>query len=500
MTFDDFLIKSYYSPFFKQPFPKEMEEYLQFMDNIADYLCTLVKKSSDKPLISVIIPVYNRKDKIMNAINSVLSQSYDNFELIIVDDASTDGTVEFLKEIQHEKIRVFFHTENKDSSGARNTGLKEANGEYITYLDSDNLMDEKFLESNLGMFLKFPDADCVYSAQSRHDEYDSPAHTILFGTLNKSGLLNRNFIDMNTIFHKKEVLEKVEGFDETLTREEDWDFILKICNNYKIYCAPILQSKYYTHIMRNRRSVRQTNSEKIRENNAKFYTDCSELDKKVNIIIPINNSQDNLRTCLNSILYLYHGKKIKIIISNNNSKINLNDLNFNSNIEIIETKTDLGFGDSLKKGLEHCDKDGDILILNQKANLTKGSIESMQKYAYELKKCGLIASQQIMRNSPQIKKYFTYVSTGYWIDTTPFEFENNIVKVPLFYDGDILELRVAPFFCTYIKRDVLDMMRCFNFKYSDEKTTMSLLSNFIRHNLGLKIFDIYDSKVFRTTY
>lgn len=496
MTFDDFLIKSYYSPFFKQPFSKEMEDHLQFMENIADYLCSFVKKSSKRPLISVIIPVYNRKDMIMNAINSVLSQSYDNFELIIVDDASTDGTAEFLKEIRHDKIRVLFHTENKDTSAARNTGIKESKGEYITYLDSDNLMGEKFLEANLGMFLKFPDADCVYSGQARHDDYDSPIHTILFGTLNKSGLLNRNFIDTNTIFHKKEVLEKVKGFDETLNRAVDWDFMLKICNNYKIYFAPILQSKYYTHTISNRMSARPTNSKKIRGNNAKFYTNCSKLDKNVNIIIPINNSQDNLKECLNSILSLYPREKIKIIISTNKS-IDLNDLNIENNVEIIET-IDLGFGDALKKGLEYCDNNGDILILNQKANLTKGSIESMQKYAYELQECGLIVSQQLMRNSPQIKKYFTYVSIGYWIDTTPFEFENNIVRVPLFNDGDILELRVAPFFCTYLKRDVLDLMNNFNFNNDNEKTTMILLSNFIRHNLGLKIFDVYDSKVFRT--
>ena len=208
MTFDEFLIKSYYSPFFNQPFPEEMDEYLKFMDIIADYLCSFVKKSDQRPLVSVIIPVYNRINTVMKAIDSVLSQSYDNFEVILVDNASTDGTVELLKEIKHEKIRVFFHSENKDVCASRNTGLKNANGDFITYLDSDNMMDKRFIEANLGMFLKFPDADCVYSAQSRHYDYNTPANAIFFGQLNKSSLLNRNFIDTSVIFHKKEVLDK----------------------------------------------------------------------------------------------------------------------------------------------------------------------------------------------------------------------------------------------------------------------------------------------------
>lgn len=152
MAFDEFLIESYYSPFFSQPFPKEMDEYLKFMDIVADYLCSFVKKSDQRPLVSVIMPAYNRINTVMKAIDSVLSQSYDNFELIIVDDASTDGTVELLKEIEHKKIRIFFHSENRDCCVARNTALKYANGDFITYLDLDNLMDKRFIEANLGMF------------------------------------------------------------------------------------------------------------------------------------------------------------------------------------------------------------------------------------------------------------------------------------------------------------------------------------------------------------
>lgn len=496
---DRFLINSYSNPFIKEPFCQEIDIYLEFMNSVCEYLCTFVDKTAKTPLISVIMPVFNQIDTVMNAINSVLSQTYDNFELIIVDDASTDGTKELLSKLKHEKIHVFFHEENKDCCGVRNTGLKNAKGYYITYLDSDNLMDKNFLKANLGAFLRLPDADCVYSAQSRHETYDSPFHTILFGSLNKSGLLNRNFVDANTIFHKKEILDKVNGFDETLHREEDWDFILKISNHFKIYGLPFLQSRYHTGLSDNRMSeTRKSNHHKIHKNNAQFFTTGYNLTKKVNIIIPVFDSI-NLENCLNSIFSLNLNDKIKVIISNSNTQITFLDNYNHDNVKVIKTKTNLGFSDTLKECIRYCDDDADMIILNPNAIITKGSLESMQNYAYSLKDCGLISSQQITKNSPIIKKHWNYVNIGYWIDETPFIFEDNIVQIPIFYDGEFLELKRAPFFCTYLKREVFEKSQDFNLKFEDCETTMVELSDFIRLKMGLKIYTISDAKVLQNS-
>ena len=499
-SFEDYLISSYQNPRIFSPFSKSMERNLKFMEHVADYLCSIVEKSAERPLISVIMPVYNRKDIMMDSINSVLCQTYDNFELIIVDDASTDGTAEFLKEFKHEKIRTFFHTENKDCCGARNTGLRQVKGEYIAYLDSDNLMGEKFLEANLGVFLKYPDAYCVYSAQARYGNFESSIGNILFGPLNKTALLNKNYIDANCIFHKKEVFDKIGGFDETLNLEEDWEFMLNILNHFKTYSAPFLQSKYYNGPGNNRMSLRGvgSNKDKIRAEHARFYTDCSDLNEKINIIIPIVRNLDNVNDCLDSIYSMDLANKIHIIISNNNPDINLSDLELdNEDIEIIDSKTGLGFSDALNQAIMYC-KDGDILILNQNAILTKGSLESMQKYSTELDDCGLIVSQQLINKSRLDEKYFEYYLDDYWVDMAPFEIDDNIVKMPLFYDGETLELKVSPFFCTYIKRDILNDSCGFDFKIKDEKETMRLFSDYIRYNMELKIYHICDAKVFRS--
>ena len=95
---------------------------------------------------SIVIPTYNRKDVLSRAINSVLAQSFTDWELIIVDDGSTDGTKDFLEKIQDERI-VKIYQENKGRISARNEGMKKAQGEWICWLDSDDAYLPTYLES-----------------------------------------------------------------------------------------------------------------------------------------------------------------------------------------------------------------------------------------------------------------------------------------------------------------------------------------------------------------
>ena len=94
-----------------------------------------IKNSS---LVSVIIPTYNGSNTILRAINSVLNQTYSNLELIIVDDCSKDNTFEVVKNVKDKRVKVLRHKKNRGGSAARNTGIKEAKGEYIAFLDDDD--------------------------------------------------------------------------------------------------------------------------------------------------------------------------------------------------------------------------------------------------------------------------------------------------------------------------------------------------------------------------
>ncbi|UCC23545.1 MAG: glycosyltransferase, partial [Planctomycetota bacterium] len=113
-------------------------------------------------LVSVIMPAYNAAEHIAEAIESVLIQNYRNFELIIVDDGSTDNTRDIVAGFKDEKIK-YFHKQNAGPSSARNFAIKQARGQYIMPLDADDMMTPDFIASHLQEFKKHPEADLVYS-------------------------------------------------------------------------------------------------------------------------------------------------------------------------------------------------------------------------------------------------------------------------------------------------------------------------------------------------
>jgi glycosyltransferase involved in cell wall biosynthesis len=105
-----------------------------------------------KPTVSVIIPTYNRAHLIGRAIQSVLKQTYQDFEVIVVDDGSIDNTEEVVKKIQENRVYYYKHDKNKGGSAARNTGISLAKGEYIAFQDSDDEWLPEKLEKQIGVF------------------------------------------------------------------------------------------------------------------------------------------------------------------------------------------------------------------------------------------------------------------------------------------------------------------------------------------------------------
>ena len=233
VNFQQYLSKAFISPIVEAPFIYEDKRVFAFMDHLGKQLRNNVLSSDYKPLISIIMPTYNRKDIIQKAIASVLNQTYTNFELIIIDDGSDDGTYTLLKSLKDKRIRIFHHEKNKGCSYSRNIGLKNAEGEIIMYLDSDNEWDSKYIETMLGAFIELPDADALYSGQYLYKNFDSKPYAVRFGTYNKPLLHNHNYIDLNCFCHRANVLNEIKGFDENLFRLVDWDFILKISNIFK---------------------------------------------------------------------------------------------------------------------------------------------------------------------------------------------------------------------------------------------------------------------------
>lgn len=178
------------------------------------------------PLISVIIPCFNYGRFLHEAINSVINQTYKNWEIIIVDDGSTDEfTLSLLNELNYERfIRVLF-IENGGPSKARNIGIKEAHGEIILPLDADDKIHPDYMSSAVELFKDKSDLGIVYCRANffgkKSGEWKLPKYKF-------PDILLGNCIFVTSFFYKKDWIS-VGGFDETYLDEwEDYDFWLKI--------------------------------------------------------------------------------------------------------------------------------------------------------------------------------------------------------------------------------------------------------------------------------
>lgn len=204
---------------------------------------------NQKPKVSVIIPTYNRAHLISRAIQSVLDQTYQDFEIIIVDDGSRDKTEQIVKNFNDNRLRFIRHNKNKGASAARNTGIKAAKGEYISFQDSDDEWFPDKLELQITAFNNVSaEVGIVYSGFYRI-EGDNKVYIPTSISVKKEGnihneLLRRNFIGTPAVLVKKECFENVKYFDEKMPALEDWELWIELSKYYqfKYINKPLLNS------------------------------------------------------------------------------------------------------------------------------------------------------------------------------------------------------------------------------------------------------------------
>ena len=191
------------------------------------------------PLVSVIIPTHNRAKYITKALDSVLFQSYQDFEIIIVDDGSTDNTKSVLESYLKDPRIVYIYQQNQKVSKARNNGAKRAKGEYIALLDSDDYwLDSRKLEKQVRFFEENPEYLLTSGGIVRIAESGQEISKVLNpeadGAIRESVLFSCLFTPSGAMF-RKSIFEKIGGFNETSDLSEDWEFFLEIGKYGKFY-------------------------------------------------------------------------------------------------------------------------------------------------------------------------------------------------------------------------------------------------------------------------
>ena len=194
-------------------------------------------------MISIVIPLYNKESQIANTLLSVLAQTYQDFEVVIVDDGSTDGSVAEVQKIQDQRIRIISQ-KNAGVSAARNRGIAEAKGEYIAFLDADDEWKPDYLAAQAALIEKYPDYKVFATNYEFRNASGLVRPTILKGLeINDSGILG-NYFEVSAISHpplwtsavmvEKKAIESVGGFPEGIRSGEDLITWARLACNYKI--------------------------------------------------------------------------------------------------------------------------------------------------------------------------------------------------------------------------------------------------------------------------
>ncbi len=193
-----------------------------------------------RPLVSVVLPTFNRAYAIQEAINSVLDQTYENWELVIVDDGSTDNTEEIVTAIGDERIK-YFYKKNAGPCAARNHGIKKAHGKWITYVDSDDILLPNCLEvmiaklqQNTWAVFALPrgkrSLDLFENGKLVKSVDDSDDMPQAF-TVKDMFMRNARFACLG-FFHLRRLYEEGLKWDEHIGSMEDWEFMLTIGEKY----------------------------------------------------------------------------------------------------------------------------------------------------------------------------------------------------------------------------------------------------------------------------
>ena len=193
-----------------------------------------MNKKNEAPMVSVVIPTFNRCGFLKEAIESVMKQTYPSWELIIVDDASTDNTRSFLQDIEDVRITKIYLDKNMGLSRARNVGLNQARGEFIHFLDDDDLLPKGALAAHIKNFRKYPKAVASIGSRVRFD--GSGGRKLLQFT--RKIVLRNIFWDVlfgwiaysGQCFFLTEILRSIKGWaDEyTVGEGEDQELLLRL--------------------------------------------------------------------------------------------------------------------------------------------------------------------------------------------------------------------------------------------------------------------------------
>lgn len=245
------------------------------------------------PFFSVIIPLYNKEKYIQNTLKCVFNQSFTNFEIIVVNDGSTDRSLEILEDFSDERLKII-HQKNQGVSVARNTGMQNAKADYICFLDADDTWRPNHLQAFHNAITKFPDAKMYcnrYVTQISKNTFIENKFINIPGNYEgyvtdffKSSLINRVALT-SAVCINKDIFNEIGGFDPTLKSDQDLDYWIKIALKYKV--AITAENTMFYNFINANKSLSKDQSKFNKLTDLNKYVEIEKINESLKLFLDI---------------------------------------------------------------------------------------------------------------------------------------------------------------------------------------------------------------------
>ncbi|MET0527526.1 MAG: glycosyltransferase [Microvirga sp.] len=540
-TFEEYLRRAMIMPDTIGPELWESDlRIVAYMDNskrkfAADYV-TIPQDS----LISIILPTRNRAAILADAIVSVLVQSYENWELIVVDDASDNSeTEDVVKQFSDNRIKYMRLAEPAGIAVARNAGIEHSSGRAIAYLDDDDQWDPDCLLVLLN-HMQSQGARIAYGAEVMWDKFDPNARLgqafkgIRFAPFNRSLLENTNYITPITLLHERDLLNEVGWFDRSLKRNVGWDLILRMTEVATPLAVPCLLSHSFRGKADNTVTTAEDEDSAIRALRSRLversewsqpFTTTDEKEhlafsigrrarglrrrklsrlpvEPVQIVIPNYESAGELEMCLRSIAEHTPTPYHVLIVDNGSSEdtcAHLEELpRLFENVRLIKEEEKSGFTFAVNRGLaEVIDRDEKIMILNNDTLATPGWLDELRYVLFKHDDAGMAVPRQVLPANNRITKvHMPGAARDFECDINLSMHHNNILNLAFDQEDDLVELTYAPLFCGLVRPEAIRAAGGLDSGNAPHYRSDWILCDFIRRHLQQRIIYTPHSKVY----
>ncbi|MEB2308882.1 MAG: glycosyltransferase [Candidatus Brocadiaceae bacterium] len=353
----------------------------------------------NNPLVSVIVPTFNRPDTLKVSLESIASQTYKHIEVVVVNDAGED--VSAVVDLFHDRLSIQYlvHSENKGLAAARNTAIRHASGEYIAYLDDDDRFYQDHIET-LVTYLETHEDKVAYTdafrvcQEKENGRYIVKQKDVPYSfDFDSDLILAQNLFPVLCIMHKKSCLDEVGFFDESLTTHEDWDLWIRMSRKYHFAHIPKITAEFTwradstcmsgekradflrtLNIIYERYGMYSKGKQRVLHLQIAWIKQL----QKASIIIPVFNKVEFTQKCLEAIIKNTPGELYEVIIIDNASTDGTGEYlkSLEGDIKIIVNNKNLGFSMACNQGAQMASTDY-LLFLNNDTEPQKGWLEPL---------------------------------------------------------------------------------------------------------------------------